>query len=149
MIVSNDMNDIKSLAEWCEFVQRYKFSRPGFEDVLEMSLDGIRRAKERRDLKGLRIVYRDLLESVRGLRPEQQAELDRQLLERFGHGLQKGHRDIEKEALRVLKRGTVNNADEYRVLEAWLNVIFEDPSKVDEANCINNLLITVKAPLPE
>jgi hypothetical protein len=143
------MNDISSLAEWCEFVQRFKFSRPGFEDALEMSLDGIKRAKERRDLRGLRIVYRDLLESARGLRPEQQVELDRQLLERFGHGLQKGHRDLEKVALRILKRGTVNNADEYRALESWLDVIQNDPSQREHAKRIGLLLRTVTKPLSE
>jgi hypothetical protein len=153
------MRELDELSEWCVLLTRAQFdfavaNHSGaddqfFREMLELKLDAIERTKARLDLRGLRMIYRDVNEMARGLAATHRGELDRRLRERFGRGLESGQRDLELRAGKILKRGKINNAEEYRTLEGWFDAILHDPSMQNEAGRINALLATVKEPLPE
>ena len=153
------MRKLHELSEWCVFLTRAQFdfatanhsdaNDQFFGETLELKLDAIERAKVRGDLRGLRMIYRDAKEMARGLAATHREELERRLRERFGRGLESGQRDLELRAGKILKRGRINDAEEYRTLEGWLDVILHDPSMQNETGRINALLATVKKPLPE
>lgn len=154
---SKKLDEVARLAEWCVFAERAVFglySQHGaisdfIKEFFEESIGIIQRARERGDLRGLRMVYRDLNEKFGGLDPQMRDELDRLLRAQFGHGLEKGERALERQARRILKLGRIRRAEDYRVLETRLHVILDDASKLEEVDQINELLATVKAPLPE
>jgi hypothetical protein len=93
------------------------------------------------------MVYRDTNQMARELHPQRRDELEKLLLERFGHGLEKSKQELRKQASLILKRGRIWNADEYRVLESYLDNILEKSSKQKEIEEINALLGRVKKPL--
>lgn len=139
--------EINELADWCEFITRFIYDRPGSSHKLGSALSGTQMGRERGDLGGLRMVYRDTNEWARGLGKQERDKLDLLLKERFGHGLVKGTRELRKQTSEILKRGSIKEADEYRILESRLDSILDDPSKQKEVDAINSLLGMVKKPL--
>lgn len=93
------------------------------------------------------MAYRDDNEWARGFGKQERDKLNLLLQERFGHGLEKGKRELRKQAAAILKRGSIVEADEFRILETRLDSILDDPSKQKEVDKINALLATVKSPL--
>jgi hypothetical protein len=148
------VDEVNTLADWCECMHRFIFDRslafrPGFEDMLEVQLSGTRNARARGDLRGLRMVHRDLTEAARDLPAKDREELDGILRQRFGRGLESAEEEIALTARKIIERGVIDNAEEFRILEAWLNVLLEDPSKRGEAEEVSILLARVRAPLAE
>lgn len=156
-VMTRKLDEITRLAEWCVFAERAVFgllsqrgSMSDFsKELFEQKLEAIQRARQRGDLRGLRMVYRDVNEWLGGLDPQMRDELDSLLRAQFGHGLEKGEKALERQARLILKIGRIRRAEEYRVLETRLHMILADPSKVAEVDQINELLATVKAPLPD
>ena len=103
--------------------------------------EAIERAFERRDLRGLRMVARDLAEWASDLSPEQQEQLDEQLRAQLGRGLRDVRQDTQKEIARILRRGQIDTADECRLLIARADEIYADKSKAGELEQINRLLV--------
>jgi hypothetical protein len=151
--------ELDRLADWCEFVAQTEFdlgmakrsseSNKFLKEMLEQKLDAVRRARARGDLKGLRMIYRDTNEMMKGMASEHRDELDRRLHQRFGRGLEAGNRELEGQALDILKKGRIAGAEDFRILDTWLNVILEEPLRQDEVKRISALLATVKQPLRE
>jgi|GEM_PF-4621105 len=147
---SDRTKEVNELADWSEAVTRFLYEgrhSDGMLDLLEMRLSAIRKARERSDLRGLRMVYRDDNEMARGLPLQLRNELDQFLRERFGQGLEKGRRELKKQASAILRRGSIIEAEDYRILETRLASILDDPLKRKEIDAINDLLGTVNAPL--
>jgi hypothetical protein len=103
-------------------------------------LDEAHRSK---NLKGLRSIAKDLLESTSGMKEDQRAELDQQLRTRFGTGLQLSgpHARVEAAMLaRILDRGTIESATEYRLILERVERLYEDESRAAEVKRLNDLL---------
>jgi len=104
----------------------------------------IHQAFERRDLRGLRMVARDVAEWATDLSPEQQQQLDALLVSRFGRGLKDQRKDVEREIARILRRGQIETEGEYRLLMARVDEIYADESKAEELEQINRLLLAFR-----
>ncbi|WP_162914492.1 hypothetical protein [Taklimakanibacter lacteus] len=148
--------EVNDLVDWCEFVCNTTYdlydetrSNKSLRQFQDMQLDVLRKARERGDLRGLRMVHRDYVEEISGLAPQHLARMDRLLREKFGRGLDAAKGKIEKKVHSILKRGNIKKADEYRILEAWIGMILDDPAKASDIERINALLATVTQPLPE
>ena len=151
--------EVQDLADWCDFVARTEFDfvmnkrlladAQFFKSMLEQKLEAIASARVRGDLKGLRMIYRDTSEMMRGLSSQDRKELDKMLLQRFGRGLVKSKRDLQKDAEQILNRGKINEAEEYRILDTWRTMISQDPSMAGEVRRVDILLATVRKQLPE
>jgi hypothetical protein len=95
---------------------------------------------EKSNLRGMRMVYKDMNELSKGLSSIDLEELNRVLKERFGSDLtvysNKGLAKIQ----RIIKRGRVNTDDEFRLLSNRVDEIYADDSKKDEVEVLNKLM---------
>jgi hypothetical protein len=110
-----------------------------FLKQLEAVIDA---AFQRKDLRGLRLVSRDVVEWATDQSPGIQGELDELLRERLGCGL----RDLNQGRIiaRILKRGRVANLDEYELLLHHADDIYTDVGKRSELEKVNQLLADFK-----
>jgi hypothetical protein len=153
------LREIDDLGEWCFFVHRFVHAhvspirapenRKTFEEEYQSLIEGWRRGKERGNLQGARAAYRDTNEMARDLGEPLRGNLDRALRERFGHGLERGDRQLARQARAILKRGKIFTGEQYRILETRLSALIEDQAGANEVAEINALLMTVKDPLPD
>jgi hypothetical protein len=104
---------------------------------LEKAVDA---ALGRSDLRGLKMVRRDLTEWVRGLSGGEVAKLDALLRAQFGEGLTDEAKAQRKEVQNIVRRGCIETDDEYRLLVSYLDEIYRDPSRKEEVEAINALL---------
>jgi hypothetical protein len=138
-------DELKRMADWCRIVIRFKTAdRPGrspaeaaidseYEKVLDATL-------ARSDLRGLKMLRRDLTEWARGLPHRYVAELDALLRAQFGEGLTEEAKAQRKEVQDIVRRGYIETNDEYRLLVSYMDEIYSDPSRQEEAKAINALL---------
>lgn len=102
--------------------------------------EAINAAFERGDLRGLKMVSKDVGEWASGLSPSAQQKLDDVLRSRFGTGLREAGEEAHRELTRIFKRGTIADAEEYRLLSHRADEIHSDGSKSAELKKINELL---------
>jgi hypothetical protein len=146
--------ELDDLADWCEFIETYLHDRilathalhdsEFFETSYKWKMETLRQVREKQNLRGMRMVFRDTNEMARELGEPLRGDLDRALRERFGHGLEKGDRQLARQARTILKRGKISTAEQYRILETRLSALIDDESGADEIAKINALLGTVK-----
>jgi hypothetical protein len=132
--------ELLQLRDWCTAIVRYIASLSAPEPLFVGMEEAIDRAFERRDLRGLRMVARDLAEWASDLSPEHQEQLDGQLLAQLGRGLRDARQDAQNEVSRILRRGQIDTADECRLLMSRADEIYADDSKRAELERINALL---------
>ena len=151
--------ELDDLTNWCEYIETFLHDRilatgtltnPAFfERSHKQKTEILRQAREDQNLRRMRMVFRDINEDVRGLSGSLRSDLDRALRERFGHGLERGDRQLARQARTILKRGRISTAEQYRILETRLSALIEDEAGANEVAEINALLMTVKDPLPD
>lgn len=152
---SRKPDEVRKLAEWSRTVAEFrhglgiKINREHADKFHEQEIEIIERIINKKNLRGARIMYNDNHEWGRDLHRSLYDELDTILMKRFGWGLAGGTKDLEKQSRAILKRGKIRKADEYRVLERWLDVILEDSAMKTDVDRVNALLMTVKQVLPE
>lgn len=118
------------------FISEVAPSSPFFAEAQQ----GIEAAFEKRDVRGLRIAAKDLVEWTRDLPVDQQAKLEQILVSRFGRGLRAEAEKDQRELQRILKRGSIESEDEFRLLSSHADEIYADKLKAGELEQINRLL---------
>src|SRR5947209_319484 len=88
----------------------------------------------------LRIGTKDLLEWVHGLKPGDRARIDQALRSKFGTGLAEDMRAMAQEVKAILERGIINDEDEFRLLQSWVEMINTDPKKQSGTAVISKLM---------
>lgn len=136
---SSHTEEPAQLRDWCTAIVRFMASVSAPAPLFR-EMEAIERAFERRDLRGLRMVARDLAEWASDLSPEHQEQLDGQLLAQLGRGLRGARQDAQNEVSRILRRGQIDTADECRLLMSRADEIYADDSKRAELERINALL---------
>jgi hypothetical protein len=138
---SDRLVEATQLRDWCLailcFISELAPSSPFFAQAQQ----GIEAAFEKRDVRGLKIAAKDLVEWTRDLPVDQQAKLDQLLVSRFGRGLRTEAEKDQRELQRILRRGTIENEDEFRLLSSRADEIYADKSKAGELEQINRLLV--------
>lgn len=133
------------LRDWCTAIVRFMASVSEPAPLFREMEEAIERAFERRDLRGLRMIARDVAEWASDLSPEHQEQLDEQLLAQLGRGLRDARQDTQKEVSRILRRGQIDTADECRLLMSRADEIYGDDSKRAELERINALLVAYES----
>jgi hypothetical protein len=151
--------ELDDLAGWCEFIETYLHDRilmthelsdsEFFETSYKWKVEILQQVRVEENLRGMRMVFRDMNEELRGLSGSLRNELNSALRDRFGHGLERGDRQLARQARSILKRGKISTAEQSRILETRLSAIIDDDSSSEEVEQINALLATVKEPLPD
>lgn len=137
--------ELLQLRDWCTAIVRFMASVSDSALLFGEMEEAIERAFERRDLRGLRMVARDLAEWAGDLSPERQEQLDEQLLAQLGRGLRNARQDAQNEISRILRRGQIDTADECRLLMSRADEIYADDSKRAELERINALLVAYES----
>lgn len=95
---------------------------------------------DKKDLRGMRMIYNDNNEMARGLSFHKLNELNRILREKFGFDLNKAHDKVIAKINRIVQRGYLKNDDEFRLLYSRVDEIYADDSKKEEVEILENLM---------
>ena len=132
--------ELVALIGWCTIVKK-QFLRMSSNDPLIVEFATVvDAAVQARKVGQLRSLKRDLMEWIRTLNAQQQKEIDEALQTELGRGLGDETRAEEKKVEEILRRGSIQSEDEYRLLSAWLELIQGDASKQAELEKIDALL---------
>ena len=95
---------------------------------------------EKKDLRGMRMMYNDNNEMAKSLSQDNQNELNQILKEKFGFSLERAH-DLNLAQIKlILQRGYLKNDDEFRLLLSHTDEIYADSSKKKEVEILENLM---------
>lgn len=96
---------------------------------------------DRKNLRGMKMMYNDTNEMARGLSQDKLRELNQILREKFGFGLERDHNIILAKINQILQRGYLKNDDEFRLLLSQSEEIYADNSKKKEVETLENLMV--------
>ncbi|MCL4684864.1 hypothetical protein KJ059_08940 [Myxococcota bacterium] len=136
---------MKELRDWCIAILQFMAQVDPSSGVFAHAEQATEAAFQRGDLRGLKMVARDVREWATALSPADQQRLDEVLREQFGRGLTEEAEGLRAEVGRILRRGQIDTQDEYRLLLSRADEIYADPSKQDELKSINELLAGYEA----
>ena len=125
---------------------KLKSGSPGWpgEPLLRQSLENAYRkileTHDRLFYKGFKIAVGDMNEWAMGLSKAEIAELNELLMEKFGEDL-KRQKTRDAEAIkRIIKRGKIRDADEYRFVVAWVDLNQDDPSQAGTVEIMDKMM---------
>lgn len=95
---------------------------------------------DKKDLRGMKMMYNDINEMAGDLSLHQLTELNRILREKFGFDLNKAHDKVIAKINRIVQRGYLKNDDEFRLLYSRVDEIYADDSKKEEVEILENLM---------
>ena len=107
---------------------------------LETLMYGLEVALREGKLAPLRAGAKDLLEWVHGLKPGDRARIDQALRSKFGIGLAEHRRAMGQEVRAIVERGMINDDDECRLLQSWIEMIAGDPKKQSEIAQVSTMI---------
>lgn len=137
---NNKASNLSLLADWSMVIARFivdHSSQPGIDEQL---FDVILSAGQRGDVRGLKMIARDMTEWGRTLTDEQRDQLDRELLGRFSVGLERGVLDVDEQLRRILVDRVLRDENDYRVALHRVESIHADPASAAETATLNEAL---------
>lgn len=100
----------------------------------------VEKTAAKRDLRGLRMVVRDLTEAQTGLSPRDRGELSRRLQDELGVDLSQEQTKELKKIQEIVGRGKIRNEREYRMVHDRVEEIYADEQAREEVERLNALL---------
>lgn len=135
---SYDMG-FEELKDWCLLVLDFIESKHS-PSILGNLKEDVNLAYENGDFRPLKTLYRDLNEWVSGFPIVYQTELNDLLLTKFGRLLNEYAIKSISILNKIIKKGKIENEDEYRIVMARIDQIYDDSTKKDELQKLNQLL---------
>ena len=151
------LEELKFKYEWCKTIQEFinaheddsfdvelmqdldsafAEQNPSMHDYLIRVLD---KAYLEQNLVGLRSSINDYNENARDLTPAELEELNAILREKFGEDLVHNRQKDLAKIKRIIKRGKINNEDEFRLLKGRIDELLEE-SQFEEAQLLDKLM---------
>lgn len=151
------LEELKFKYEWCKTIQEFinaheddsfdvelmqdldsafAEQNPSMHDYLIRVLD---KAYLEQNLVGLRSSINDYNEDARDLTPAEFEELNAILREKFGEDLVHNRQKDLAKIKRIIKRGKINNEDEFRLLKGRIDELLEE-EKIEEAQLLDKLM---------
>lgn len=136
----DQLKELDQLKEWCSTVIKFILENGPAGNTMLMQYEAvINSSYQKKDIRGLRMVAKDTKEWAKGLIESDKNKLNEILESKFGSGLN-GEVD-KKNVTQILKKGKIITEDEYRLLLNRVEEIHTDPSKKEEVEMINLLLV--------
>jgi hypothetical protein len=129
-----------ALRDWCQAILSFLRELGLASDIADEFGQVVENALAERNVRGLRMVAKDLQEWVRGLPMNQQAQLEERLNLQFGRGIRSETDKDQREVAHILERGVIADEDEYRLLVARAEAVHADKARATELERINELL---------
>lgn len=135
------LQELNHKYEWAITLLNFIDSQNPNGTSMLMFIEVTHKAFDDQNLRGMRYVYSDVNEMVTlGLKQEELGQLNVLLKEKLGFDFSLvNKKDIQK-VKRILKKGKIANADEYRFLLSRVDAIYENKDYLEELNAINALL---------
>ena len=151
------LEELKFKYEWCKTIQEFinaheddsfdvelmqdldsafAEQNPSMHDYLIRVLD---KAYLEQNLVGLRSSINDYNEDACDLTPSEFEELNAILREKFGEDLVHNRQRELAKIKRIIKRGKINNEDEFRLLKGRIDELLEE-SQFEEAQLLDKLM---------
>lgn len=132
------LEELKFKYEWCKTIQEFENSKYGDYSQGEL-MKILNQTFEDQDLVGMRYIYNDDNERSRYSKPAELEELNAILREKFGEDLVHNRQKDLAKIKRIIKRGKINNEDEFRLLKGRIDELLEE-SQFEEAQLLDKLM---------
>ncbi len=140
------LEQLKFMGDWCitiyEFIKETNPVDPF--DFVRNSIYAINKTIESNHFQGMKMVYNDTNEMARGLSGKQLIELNKILHEKFGKSLIDEEKETLKKIDRIIKRGRVNNDEEYYLIQSYIDELIM-ANDIDRVNKLNRILVAFEA----
>lgn len=133
------LDELSFLKDWNQMIVDFLVKNENTEFFKEL-YKVITDAFDKKNLKGMRMMYNDTNEMARGLSSNKLTELNQVLKEKFGFDLNKDHDKVSAKINLIVQRGHLENDDEFRLLFNRVDEIFADDSKEKEVETLENLM---------
>ncbi len=138
-----DLDELSFMRDWnwiiADFLVKNESSE-SFKEVFKMSYQIISEAFDKKNLRGMRMMYNDNNEMARGLSPSQLNKLNHVLREKFGFDLDKACDKVLAKINLIVQRGYLKNDDEFRLLFSRVDEIYADDSNAKEVESLETLM---------
>lgn len=138
-INQNKLEELTFLKEWNETIVNFFASKPK-DNSLEIFHQIINETFNKSDLKGMRMIYKDLNEGANDLPLIEFNELNQQLSQKFGTDLTECNNKNLTKIKQIVKKGNINNDEEYRLILNRVEEIYADDNQKEETEILNMLL---------
>lgn len=138
------MDELQYMKDWCIAILEYMSKRYNLKEFYQGKIDRILLAAETNNKRGLKLAYRDINEDARELPENFLIELNGMLQDKFGKSLIDEKKIIEKMITKIMKRGRINNEDEYRIVTSYINEIYMDEDKKQVTEKLDSFLFEFK-----
>lgn len=139
-LTATHLQELEELKQKCTLILEY-FNRTGsLGDLAAQTQAAINETYVSQNLKGLRMVYGDFKEWIRELPQDERDNLTEMLQMATGADLRQDEA-ADLQAVRDIEaRRRIRNEREYRLVQARIEQIYEDPSQAAEVERLNALL---------
>ena len=129
--------ELDFLYEWLIFVVNFYIEKEykHFDTVIE-SIEAI---YSKNLVKGLRAAFNNIVIDSIELPTDHLTELNRRLKERFGKDLFDMNKKLESKIQAIIKREKVKNDEEYRLVKAFLDTIYDVEGQEEEVRVLERL----------
>lgn len=138
-INQNKLEELIFLKEWNETIVKF-FVLKSKNNSLEIFHQIINETFNKSDLKGMRMIYKDLNEGANDLPLIEFNELNQQLSQKFGTDLTECNNKNLTKIKQIVKKGNINNDEEYRLILNRVEEIYADDNQKEETEILNMLL---------
>ncbi|MBS1774256.1 MAG: hypothetical protein JST82_15465 [Bacteroidetes bacterium] len=133
---------------WCITFQQYLSTITPNEEMKRVYLSSIEHFKTANaptpslTYRGMKEAFRDFVSSAKDLNPAQRQELNAILKQQFGKDLD--DIDLEKDVLRIEKRGKINTDEEYRIIDEAINELCQTSPQSEKIQLYGSMLLAYK-----
>lgn len=135
----NALEELSFMKNWNWVIIDF-FVRKKYGDTIELLFQVNSDTFERKDLRGMRMIYKDYNDMTTDLTPNDQSELNQILKDKFGFDLSNVNDKNLKKIQQIIHRGHLNSDEEFRLLSNREDEIYADDSKKDETATLQKLM---------
>lgn len=139
-ITEKQLEELEYIKEWCHAIIIFMTKIGGESPIFTQYVEVINDSYQKQNLKGLRYCLKDVNEWAKGLSKKDVEELNIVLENKFGINLSDANNKALKKISTIVKRGKINNEDEYRLLTSRVDEIYANDQKKAELESLNKLL---------
>lgn len=145
---SEYLNEMEYIKDWCIVVIDFKLGinetlldLKEIYEPLKKDLTNNFNSKNKNIQKGFKETYKNLKEEVGYWPDKMKANLDIMLYSKFGEKISLINQEKDKEIKKIIKRGKINNDDEFGLIDEKVNDICQKNNNSEELDKLNHLLL--------
>ena len=145
---SEYLSEMEYIKDWCITVIDFQLEINETVNDLKEQYESLKlfltnnfNSKNKNIQRGFKEMYRDFNEEVGYWPDNMKGNLNDILYSKFGETISRIHKEKEKEIKKIIKKGKINNDDEFRMIDEKINEICQTNANSLELNKLNHLLL--------